>query len=51
MAPHFFMTRSGVRLQVDEKDEEEAKRIIRELLEQIESETGEQTDTSQRPEG
>ena len=41
IAPHFFMTRSGVRLQVDEKDEEEAKRIIREVLEQIESAAGE----------
>ena len=30
VAPHLFATRVGIRLQVDDKDEEEAKRIIQE---------------------
>lgn len=28
IAPHFFMTRVGIRLQVDERDEEEARLIL-----------------------
>lgn len=28
LTPHFFMTKSGVRVQVDEKDEEEARQIL-----------------------
>ena len=42
VAPHFFMTRSSVRLQVDEEDEEKAKRIILEEYEKNDKEAGEQ---------
>lgn len=49
VAPHFFVTRAGVRLQVDEKDEEEAKRIIQE--ESDEARASKQEDTKPQGEG
>lgn len=36
VAPHFFMTRSGIRLQVEEKDEEEARLILDRGFDEIE---------------
>jgi len=38
VAPHLFTTRVGIRLQVDDKDEEGAKRIIREEFDRLEAE-------------
>lgn len=35
VAPHLFMTRTGIRLQVEEKDEEEARQIIERGFDQI----------------
>jgi hypothetical protein len=48
VAPHFFATRTGVRLQVDEKDEEEAKRIIQK---EFDDSKAEQDDTKPQREG
>lgn len=37
VAPHLFMTRTGIRLQVAETDEDEAKKIIEDGFDHIES--------------